>query len=144
MTNEVVSQCGQAIGSSVSPTKFNRYILALDISNFLQALTERDYLECIAFWRSAVEERNDRQRSLLRSRGERQRPAAPLATDRNPRLPILIAICPAPRDHAHCKICQTLSRPTRRVCGTLSGQWASACGPKADIPFSDSRGSIRV
>ena len=60
-----------AIELSLRPTIFDRYILALDVPGFLQALPERDYCVLVATRRPAVDECHQRPRGLLRSRRER-------------------------------------------------------------------------
>jgi len=57
---------------ALSPAIFDRYVLALDIAGFLQALTEPSHVRPVSFRRSGVQETDHRQR-LLSTRGKRPR-----------------------------------------------------------------------
>jgi hypothetical protein len=57
----------------VRPSVFDRNILALDIAGFTQALADRGAKVTQGCRRPTMEKADDRQRRLLRARGERPR-----------------------------------------------------------------------
>jgi len=56
---------------SLRPAIFNGHILALDITDFAQALAERTQTACVQVRRIAAEKPDHRHRRLLGARGER-------------------------------------------------------------------------
>src|SRR5262249_10491485 len=79
--HEVCGQCGKSIVTAFRPAIFDRDILALDGTGFLQTLVERRYEMCIRTGRSAVEIADHRHRRLLRAR--RERPCSRAAEQRD-------------------------------------------------------------
>jgi hypothetical protein len=65
---EIGRQHGQPVGIVLGPAIFDRNVLALNITGFLQALTERGHLGRKAVGRCDVEEPDHRHRRLLRKR----------------------------------------------------------------------------
>ena len=72
-TNQIGRQCRQAIVLALGPGIFDRYVLALDIAGFTQALPERAQACSEQFRRFALKEPDHRHRRLLRPRRERPR-----------------------------------------------------------------------
>jgi hypothetical protein len=66
--SQIGSHYRQLIIATLSPTKFNRYILTFDIAKFTQAFAECLQTPCECIGRSVVEETDHR---LLRPRRER-------------------------------------------------------------------------
>src|SRR5262249_36363031 len=69
-TNQLGCQRRQSVVLTVRPAVFYRYILALDVADFAQALPEREQTVCERDSRSTAEEPDHRHRRLLRTRRE--------------------------------------------------------------------------
>ena len=68
-TDEIGHQCWQAIELALQPMVLHRHVLALDITDFAEALAERS--SKTRNWQPAVDETDNRHRWLLRARHER-------------------------------------------------------------------------
>src|SRR5262249_18522485 len=63
----------QPVVLAVRPPVFRRYVLALDVADFAQALPEREQTVCEMESRSTAEDPDHRHRRLLRARRKRPR-----------------------------------------------------------------------
>src|SRR5262249_14079792 len=70
VANQITRQVRQSIILPLRPAVFDRYVLALDVACFLQALAERDHEVRGVSERGAAQETNNRHRRLLRPRRE--------------------------------------------------------------------------
>jgi hypothetical protein len=66
--NQLRRQHRQPIVLPLRPAVFDRDVLALDITDFLEALAERGYYVRVRLGRRAAQESNHRHRRLLRAR----------------------------------------------------------------------------
>src|SRR5262249_46501429 len=71
--NQVCRKFWQSIELSVSPAKFERDVLAFDVSGFLQALAKSAQILCKGFKRCGMQKSDHRHRRWLRARRKRPR-----------------------------------------------------------------------
>jgi hypothetical protein len=66
--NEIDRQCQKVIVLALRPAIFDRYVLSLNVADFLEAPLNGTQTESIGFWRPWGKESDHRHRRLLRSR----------------------------------------------------------------------------
>jgi hypothetical protein len=86
---EIGRQCRKTIVLTLSPTVFDRDVLALDIPGFAQTFAKRGDKSCRFAWRPAAQIANHRHRRLLRARNER--PCCRSAAEKRDEIPSLHA-----------------------------------------------------
>src|SRR5262249_32957823 len=110
-TNQITGEYRQLLVSTLRPTVFYRDVLALEISDFLKALTERCYQGRGISRRCAPQKSDHRHCGLLRAR--RERPRCRRAAEGSQQFPSSDGDCHTP-SRARC-VKETIPRHERAV-----------------------------